>query len=155
MSEPAKTAVPIGALPAGTAPTRGAGARAREETATVAAQTAITDRDEGRPLLARLLDELTPPEPWRHRPAAPAELWRYAKRGEWTGEHGPMRTAGVWWCRTVTLPATLVTHYLAWIAARPSRVLAAAGLWAVLMHTPLRGPIDAVLPWDAWPTWLP
>lgn len=167
MSEPAKTAVPIGSMPAGSGSTRDARTYAREETATTAPQTAITDSDENRPLLARLIDELTPPEPWQHRPAAPAELWRYAVRGAWTDEELPprragdkprrtgVRVAGMWWCRLVALPATVLTHYAAWIFARPSRTVALIVLWALLMHTPLRGPADAVLPWDAWPTWLP
>ncbi len=100
--------------------------------------------------------ELTPPEAWQHRPPAPAELLRYAHKGEWTAPTGARRTAGIWWCRLIALPATVLTGYLAWMTARPSRTAVVVGLWAVLMHVPLvRTAAGWLLPFDPWPTWLP
>jgi hypothetical protein len=99
---------------------------------------------------------MTPPEPWDHRPASLQELASYARQGEWTGPTGAARTAGIWWCRLVTLPGSAITHYTAWVVARPSRTAAVVGLWAVLMHVPaIRAVAGFVLPWDPWPTWLP
>ncbi len=103
-----------------------------------------------------LAGELTPPEAWQHRPPAPAELLRYAHKGEWTAPTGARRTAGIWWCRLIALPATVLTGYLAWMTARPSRTAVVVGLWAVLMHVPLvRTAAGWLLPFDPWPTWLP
>jgi len=76
--------------------------------------------------VGRLVRELTPPEPWQHRPASLAAMWRYARRGGWTGPDGLARRLGVWWYRLVTLPVSLVCHYTAWLVARPSRTLTAA-----------------------------
>lgn len=118
--------------------------------------------------LARLLGEMTPPQPWEHRPASLAELWHYARHGAWTAEDLPprhegapprkpaSRIAGVWWCRLVTIPASFLTHYTAWVIARPSRALTVAAVWAVLMHVPpIRTVAGWLLPFDPWPTWLP
>jgi hypothetical protein len=102
--------------------------------------------------LARLVDRLTPPEPWSHRPASLAAMWRYARRGGWTGPTGAARQLGTWWYRLVALPVTIVCHYTAWVVARPGRAVTVIGLWAVLMQVPaLRAAADAVLPWPAWP----
>lgn len=115
----------------------GARPRAREGSAVSADRKATTDSDRRSGLVARLRWELTPPEPWQHRPASLAAMWRYAARGGWTGPTGPARVAGVWWCRLVALPVCLVTHYLAWLVARPSRT-ATAALVALLVWLALR-----------------
>ncbi|MGH8881871.1 MAG: hypothetical protein ACRD0P_31740 [Stackebrandtia sp.] len=106
--------------------------------------------------LFALVHDLTPPEPWRHRPHSLAALWRYASRGEWAGPTGPARTAGIWWFRLVTVPGSVLTHYAAWVIARPSRTATVAVIWAVLMHIPLVHTVAGwLLPFDPWPTWLP
>ena len=123
-----------------------------------------TERDASGGWLGRLLAVLTPPEPWEKRPASLAELWAYARWGAWTDPDRPplheggrsrpplSRWLGVWWCRLVTIPATVVTHYTAWVVARPSRTFTVAVLWGVLMHVrPLRVVAEWVLPWDPWP----
>lgn len=104
----------------------GPGRSAGGSTRTGARGRAREDGAVWRPLLARLWREWTPPEPWRHRPASLAAMCRYAARGGWTGPDGPARRAGVWWYRLVAVPVCLVTHYLAWLVARPSRALTAA-----------------------------
>lgn len=116
-----------GAESAEMAPTRArARARAREETATNTAPASVTDGDRRRDVWTRLVGELRPPEPWSHRPASLAAMARYAARGGWTGPHGLARRAGVWWYRLIAIPVCLVTHYSAWLVARPSRALTAA-----------------------------
>jgi len=111
--------------PAGSTRTRARG-RAREGSAVSSTRKAITDGDRRSGIGARLMAELTPPQPWTHRPASLAAMWRYARRGGWTGPDGLARRLGVWWYRLVALPVCLVTHYLAWLVARPSRTLTAA-----------------------------
>lgn len=126
-----------------------AGAHAQGTQTAETAPAGVTQRGRQR---SQLLDQLTPPEPWRHRPASLAAMWRYARRGGWTGTTGPARTAGVWWYRLVAVPVTLLCHYAAWIIARPSRTVALAIVWAVAMQVPpLRAAADAVLPWPSWP----
>jgi hypothetical protein len=97
---------------------------------------------------ARLSRRLTPPEPWRHRPASLAAMSRYAHQGGWTGNGGPLRFAGVWYFRLVAVPVAVITHYLAWIVARPSRLATALLVYTVLAHI---GPLRWLL-W--WPSWL-
>lgn len=118
------------------------------ETAPSAVSAAVTRRSR----LARAIDRLTPPEPWQHRPASLAMLYRYAKRGGWAGPDSGARKAMTWWVRLVAIPITVLCHYTAWIVARPGRAATVAVLWAVLMQIrPLRAAADAVLPWPAWP----
>lgn len=59
-------------------------------------------------------------------------MGRYARLGGWTGPSGPARMVGVWWYRLVALPVCLVTHYTAWLVARPSRTIT-AGLVVLLV----------------------
>lgn len=106
------------------APKAGARAGAREDSADRCGS-ATTHSDPRPGLAARLRWELTPPEPWTHRPASLAAMWRYAKSGGWTGPTGVARQLGVWWYRLVALPVTVVCHYTAWLVARPSRALTA------------------------------
>lgn len=103
----------------------GARPRAREDSAVSDARQTATERDRRAGVLARLVWELTPPHPWQHRPASLAAMWRYASRGGWTGPEGLARRAGVWWYRLIALPVCLVTHYTAWLVARPSRAVTA------------------------------
>ena len=113
--------------PAGRGSTRtGARPRAREDSAVSADRKSTTERDWRAGVVARLVRELSPPQPWTHRPASLAAMWRYARRGGWTGPDGLARRLGVWWYRLVSLPVCLVTHYTAWLVARPSRALTAA-----------------------------
>lgn len=98
---------------------------------------ATTPSNNRRPVVDRLRAELTPPQPWTHRPASLAAMWRYAARGGWTGPTGPARLLGVWWCRLVTLPVCVTTHYVAWLVARPSRTLTAT-LVALLVWQAVR-----------------
>lgn len=100
--------------------------RAREDSAVSGTRKAITDSDRRAGVVARLRWELTPPEPWQHRPASLAAMWRYAARGGWTGPEGLARRCGVWWYRLVALPVTVICHYAAWLVARPSRTVTAA-----------------------------
>lgn len=88
--------------------------------------TAATEGEHRPGLWGRLVAGLTPPEPWTHRPASLAAMSRYARQGGWAGPAGPARAAGVWWFRLVAVPVCLVTHYLAWLVARPSRALTVA-----------------------------
>lgn len=97
---------------------------------------------------ARLGRRLTPPEPWRYRPASLAAMWRYARIGAWTRDGGLLRFCGCWYFRLVALPVALVTHYVAWLTQRPSRLLTALVIYGVIVHI---GP-GRLLP---WPTWLP
>lgn len=99
-------------------------AGAREDSAEPP-RTATTHSDPRPGLAGRLVRQLTPPQPWTHRPASLAAMWRYAARGGWTGPQGVARQLGVWWYRIIALPATVVTHYTAWLVARPSRALTA------------------------------
>lgn len=123
----AVSAVRFGSAPADSGSTRArARARAREDSAVSADRKATTDSDRRLGLVARLMAELTPPEPWQHRPTSLAAMWRYASRGGWAGPTGVARRLGVWWYRLVALPVCLVTHYTAWLVARPSRALTAA-----------------------------
>ena len=115
----------------------GARPRAREDSAVSGSRKAFTDSDRRLGLVARLRWELTPPEPWQHRPASLAAMWRYAARGGWTGPEGLARQVGIWWYRLVALPVCLITHYTAWLVARPSRTLTAA-LVALLVWLALR-----------------
>lgn len=130
MSDTAQTAlsaVRFEESPADSGSTRtSARGRAREDSAVPAARQSTTERDWRSGIGPRLVRELTPPEPWQHRPASLAAMWRYARRGGWTGPDGLARVAGVWWYRLVALPVTVVCHYLAWLVARPSRALTAA-----------------------------
>lgn len=126
-AHPADSASGTGAVPAGGASTRArAHGRAHESNAGSEKRVPATYGDDRSGLVARLVTELTPPEPWTHQPASLAAMWRYARRGGWTGPTGPARVAGVWWCRLVTIPVCVVTHYTAWLVARPSRALTAA-----------------------------
>lgn len=97
---------------------------------------------------ARLAGRLRPPEPWKYRPASLAAMSRYAHRGAWTRDDGPLRFLGVWYFRLVAIPAAFVTHYLAWLTQRPSRLVTALVVYAVVTHIGL----GRLLP---WPTWLP
>lgn len=97
---------------------------------------------------ARLAGRLRPPEPWRYRPASLAAMWRYARIGAWTRDSGLLRFAGVWYFRLVALPTAVVTHYLAWLTQRPSRLGTALVIYVVLAHV---GPLRHLL-W--WPSWL-
>jgi hypothetical protein len=152
-----RTAVFAGMDPAETPTQAGAHPRAREdntpETTLPGAETAPkTTTHRSRGWLARLVDRLTPPEPWQYRPSSLAARWRYARRGGWTGPAGPARRLYTWWYRLVTFPVTLVCHYASWVVARVSRTIAVAVLWALLMQArPLRTLADAVLPWPVWP----
>lgn len=122
------------------------------QTAPETAPTNDTQRDRRRGGWGRLVDQLTPPEPWSHRPASLAAMARYAARGGWTGPEGLPRRLGVWWYRLVVVPVTLVCHYTAWIVARPSRTVVTVVVWAVLMRVPpVHAAAAAVLPWDPWP----
>lgn len=126
-AQTALSAVRFEESPADRGSTRtGARPRAREDSAVSGARKAITDSDRRAGVVARLMAELTPPEPWQHRPASLAAMWRYAARGGWTGPTGATRRLGVWWFRLVALPVCLVTHYTAWLVARPSRTITAA-----------------------------
>ena len=126
-AQTALSAVRFGGAPADSGSTRaGARGRAREDSAVSVARQSTTERDWRAGVVARLVRELTPPEPWQHRPASLAAMWRYARRGGWTGPDGLARRLGVWWYRLVSLPVCLVTHYLAWLVARPSRTFTAA-----------------------------
>lgn len=126
-AQTALTAVRTRRAPADRGSTRGrAHPRAREDSAVSAARQGTTERDWRSGVGARLVRELTPPQPWTHRPASLAAMWRYARRGGWTGPDGLARRLGVWWYRLVTLPVSLVCHYTAWLVARPSRALTAA-----------------------------
>lgn len=125
-----------------TAPAPAAAARADEGQDQQEVRTAI----DGWP--ARLGRRLRPPEPWRYRPASLAAMWRYARIGAWTRDSGPLRLVGVWYFRLVALPTALVTHYLAWLTQRPSRLATVLVIYAVIVHI---GP-GRLLP---WPTWLP
>ena len=147
---------PGGQAPLEVSTRAGARGRAREsqspQTAPETAPPTVTQRDHGRGVWVRLVDELTPPEPWRHRPASLAAMARYAARGGWTGPDGLVRRAGVWWYRLVAVPVTVGCHYTAWLVARPSRTATVAILWAVAMQVPpLRALASLVLPWDPWP----
>jgi hypothetical protein len=93
---------------------------------------------------ARLVRRLKPPEPWRYRPASLAAMSRYAHLGGWTGQRGPLRFVGVWYFRLVAVPVTVITHYLAWIVARPSRLATVLLIYTVLAHI---GPLRWLLPW--------
>lgn len=113
-------------LPAWSGPTRArAHTRAREESAVPDAPPAVTVRSPRRGWVGRLWRELTPPQPWTHRPAALASVWRYATRGGWAPPASPARRLMVAWYLAVTLPVTVVCHYTAWLVARPSRALTA------------------------------
>lgn len=101
-------------------------ARAREGSAVSTDRKSTTDSDHRSGLVDRIRRELTPPEPWQHRPASLAAMWRYASRGGWAGPTGVARRLGVWWYRLVALPVTVVCHYTAWLVARPSRAITAA-----------------------------
>jgi hypothetical protein len=62
----------------------------RSETAHQTAPTDVTDSDDDRrenfrPWWQVLAKQFRPPEPWQHRPASCAAMWRYAWRGAWTG----------------------------------------------------------------------
>ena len=57
-------------------------------------------------------------------PASLAAMWR-SPPGGWT-EPEDWPAGGDWWYRLVSLPVCLVTHYLAWLVARPSRTFTAA-----------------------------
>src|SRR5690554_2618393 len=129
--------------------------RAREDSVADPAPSAVAESHRR----AKLLAQLRPPEPWQHRPASLAAMWRYARRGGWTGADvrlvrdnpdGPWRqvraseseadlagkdirtrlpasrVAGIWWFRLVALPICTITHYLAWLVARPSRTATVA-----------------------------
>lgn len=131
-------------------------ARAREantgQTAPETAPPNLTQRDRRPGGWGRLADQLTPPQPWSHRPASLAAMARYAARGGWTGPEGLPRRAGVWWYRLVAVPVTLVCHYTAWIVARPARTVVTVLVWGVAMHVPaLYALAAAILPWDPWP----
>lgn len=138
-SETAQTAVRFGEGTADRGSTRaGAHPRAREDSAVSAARKPVTDGDGRAGVVDRIRRELTPPQPWQHRPASLAAMWRYAARGGWAGPQGLARQAGVWWFRLVTLPICLVTHYVAWLVARPSRTLTATVVvllvWQAVRH---------------------
>lgn len=104
----------------------GARARAREESAVQTAPPPVTERDRRPGRWPRLVNQLRPPQPWTHRPASLAAMWRYARRGGWTGPDGVARRLGVWWYRLIAVPVTVVCHYTAWLVARPSRALTGA-----------------------------
>jgi len=126
-AQTALSAVRFEESPADSGSTRArARARAREDSAVSADRKSTTDGDRRAGVVARLMAELTPPEPWQHRPASLAAMWRYAARGGWTGPTGAARRLGVWWFRLVALPVTVVCHYAAWLVARPSRTVTAA-----------------------------
>lgn len=137
-ADPADPALGTAAEVAAGGSTRGrARPRARESSTGLGDLPPATDSDRRPGLVARLVTELTPPEPWTQQPASLAAMWRYARRGGWTGPTGPARVAGVWWCRLVTIPVCVVTHYTAWLVARPSRALTAA-LVALLLWLAVR-----------------
>lgn len=93
---------------------------------------------------ARFLKRITPPEPWRHRPVSLAALWRYATRGAWASKPtGPARRIGQGYALLLAVPITFVTHYLAWIVARPSRLVVAVVLYLLLAHV---GPLSPYIP---------
>jgi hypothetical protein len=118
VSETAKTTVAGPAYPAPEAPTRNAGAHAREEPPPNRPQTAITDSDRTGGLLGRIRSEFAAPEPWADRQPPACDLWRYAKDGLWTSEDSVARSAGIVWTYTIATALTVIFVYGQWVAAR-------------------------------------
>lgn len=116
-----------------------AAARAR-----IANQAAITGRDTA----TRMMAAFTPPDIWSEQRPCLRELWLYARHGTQAGTHGSARGWARAWAVLVTLPLALTAYYLAWLAERPARFVAALLLYTVLAHTGIGG-------WLPWPSWLP
>lgn len=98
----------------------------------------ITHSDRMRRWLQAAKAYLTPPSVLAEPPPSYTELVNYAHHGAWTRHtNGPVRAAGIWWHRLVSLPITGACRYLEWIAQRPGRAIAVA---VVVKLAALTGP---------------
>lgn len=95
-----------------------------------------TDGDRLRHALTAARRYWIPPNLLVNPPPTYAQLVNYAYRGAWAAKPaGPIREAGIFWHRTVSLPVTAVCRYIEWVAQRPGRALPIYGLWRLLLAT--------------------
>lgn len=91
---------------------------------------------------AWLSAEFMPPDLGSKGRPSIADTWHYATHGSQAPSDGPARAAFRVWA-WVVIPLRYGLGILDWILERPSRSVAAFGLWALLAHTP----IGRFLPW--------
>ena len=95
---------------------------------------ALRDRLLG--VVATARDYWVPPSLLTESPASITDLSNYAWHGTWTSKtSGPVRQAGIWWHRLISLPTTVACRYTEWIFQRPGRALPVLAMWKLLVST--------------------
>lgn len=81
-------------------------------------------------------DAFTPPDIWSQERPSLSQIWAYATHGEWTNPKGGPRRVGQAYAAVVAFPVAGLAYLLAWVAERPSRLLATVVLLVLLAQVP-------------------
>jgi hypothetical protein len=81
-------------------------------------------------------EAITPPDIWSQERPSLSQMWAYAAHGEWTNPKGAPRRVGQAYAAVVAFPVAGLAYLLAWVAERPSRLLAAIVLLVLLAQVP-------------------
>lgn len=84
------------------------------------------------PFWRRAVAYFQPPELWSERRPSLAEVWSYARHGEWTSATGVWRLLGGLYAVAVAFPAHLLGYGVLFLIERPGRLIA-LGLVAFLV----------------------